>query len=53
MGFLVFVVESRVPQGRVWTLFLVGLGASIYFGSLLAASSRFRDKARMLSAVAE
>lgn len=50
MGLVVVLVRPEVPAGRVGTLGLVGLGAAIYFGGLLAFSARFRDKGRMLAA---
>lgn len=44
MGSVVWVVNPQLPQGRIWTLLVVGIGAVTYFVILHLISGRVRKK---------
>lgn len=44
MAVAVLPVAPYVPEGRLWTLLLVGFGALVYFIALLALSRRVRNR---------
>lgn len=50
MGVIVWTQSEAVPQGRLWTLYLVGTGALTYFILLHILSNRVRSKTTTLIA---
>jgi len=48
MGGAIVLLAPSVPAGRLWTISLVGAGATIYFTVLIALSGRFRTKVQSL-----
>lgn len=48
MGAVVWPAVGYVPSGRAGTLAIVGFGAAVYGGALLALSGRTRDKLRLV-----
>lgn len=48
MAIVVWPIQGFIPAGRLGTLCIVGLGAVVYSGTLIALSRRTRDKIRLL-----